>query len=157
MEVAAHKEKISRLSDLIGRLDPIEDFEIWMWACMSAATNALNAALHHLGVTQPFEYYPHQIPGLYVAPEPISPWHWKRIFATPGDVIHIGLPPFEAPVPPRILEAVKGLHVIEDLRETHVRGGKTITPDLAASCAAAYRSCMAALEAILAQPASPPR
>jgi hypothetical protein len=156
MEIAAHIEKISRLSDLIGRLDPIGDFEIWMWACMSAATNALNASLHHLGVTQPFAYYPHQIPGLYVEPEPTSPWHWKRIFAAPGDVIHIGLPPFEAPVPAPILEAAKSLHVIEDLRETLVRGGMMITPDLAESCAAAYQRCMAAFQAILAGPGRPP-
>ena len=156
MEIATHKEKIARLSDLMDRLDPQEDFEIWMWACMSAATNALNASLHHLGATQPFDYWPHQIPGLYVEPTPLSPWHWKRIFAVPGDVIHIGLPPFDAPVPPAVLEAIKGLHIIEDLRETHVRGGGAITADLVAACAQAYRRCMGAFDAILAGPARAP-
>jgi hypothetical protein len=152
MEIAAHKEKIGRLSDLISRLDPVEDFEIWMWASMSAGTNALNAALHHLGVTLPYDYFPHQIPGLYVEPEPVAPWRWKRIFAAPGDVIHIGLPPLGAPVPARILQAAESLHLIEDLRETHVRGGETITPELARRCADAYRRCMAAFETILAEP-----
>ena len=156
MEIAAHQEKIARLSDLIGRLDPIEDFEIWMWACMSAATNALNAALHHLGVTRPFDYFPHQIPGLYVEPKPVAPWHWRRIFAEPGDVIHIGLPPTTRAVPPSILEAAAGLHVIEDLRETHVRGGQAITPALAAACADAYRATMAKFQTILAGPAGAP-
>ncbi|HUA52700.1 MAG TPA: hypothetical protein VMB81_11080 [Candidatus Sulfotelmatobacter sp.] len=156
MEIAAHEEKIARLSDLIGRLDPIEDFEIWMWACMSAATNALNAALHHLGVTQPFDYFPHQIPGLYVEPKPIAPWRWKRMFAEPGDVIHIGLPPCRAPVPERILAAAAGLHVIEDLRETHVRGGQPVTRELAAACADAYRGAMAAFQTILAEPGRSP-
>jgi hypothetical protein len=157
MEVAAHKEKIVRLDDLRGRLDPVEDFELWMWASMTAATNALNACLHQLGLTEPGPYFPHQIPGLYVAPEPGSPGRWKTLFAAPGDVIHIGLPPFEGEIPGRIQEAARALDRIEQFREPYVRGHQPITPDLGDRCGAAYRTCMSILEGILAEPPAEPQ
>lgn len=152
MEIAVHREKIARLEDLRRRLDPVADFELWMWTSMTAATNALNACLHHLGLTPPGKYYPYQIPGLYVEPEPVD-GKWRKLFAAPGDVIHIGLPPFEGTIPPRVLEAVKSLDVIEDFREPYVRGDGPITPALAASCQAAYERCMTILNEILAGPA----
>ena len=152
MEIATHREKIERLTDLLTRLEPVEDFEIWMWASMTAATNALNAALHHLGVTEPGKLYPHQIPGLYVEPQPVEEWRWRKVFAAPGDVIHLGLPPLAGTIPDRVFEAAKALAVIEDMREEHVRGAQPIGPQLVDQCAAAYRSCMTILEDILAGP-----
>lgn len=154
VDIAAHSEKIFRLDDLRSRLDPVEDFEIWMWASMNAATNALNAALHHLGLTSPGPYFAHQIPGLYVAPEPVAPWRWRRLFAAPGDVIHIGLPPFEGAVPPAIADAGRAIAAIEDLRESYVRGAQPIAPEIIDDCEAAYRRCMGILEAVLAEPAA---
>jgi hypothetical protein len=152
MEIAIHREKIGRYNDLRQRLDPSEDFELWMWAGMNAATNALNAALHHLGLTAPSPYFPHQIPGLYIDPQPCAPWRWRRLFAAPGDVIHIGLPPLAVEIPPAIRDAVRALDVIEDFREPYVRGGERIVPGLDRRCEAAYRECMDILEGILAGP-----
>jgi len=51
MNVAAHEEKIRRLEALRQRLDPLEDFELWFWTAMNAGTHAVNAALHHAGIT----------------------------------------------------------------------------------------------------------
>jgi hypothetical protein len=150
MEIAAHREKIERLTELMARLDPVEDFEIWMWASMNAATNALNAVLHRLGLTQPGSRYPHQIPGLYVDPEPIGEWRWRKVFAAPGDVIHIGLPPLATAIPDRVLEAAAALREIEDMREDYVRGTQPIVPQLAERCAAAYHACMAILDELVA-------
>lgn len=148
MEVALHLEKIHRLDDLLGRLDPSADFELWMWTSMTAATQALNAAMHSLEVTEPGHLYPHQIPGLYVEPEPVD-GEWRLVMAAPGDVIHLGLPPVARDVPPVIEEASAHLTVIEDLRELHVRGSEPVTLQVIESCDAAYRQVMDLLKPII--------
>ena len=43
---SSHLEKIARVwRSLRGRLDPLQDFELWFWAGMTAGTHAVNAAL----------------------------------------------------------------------------------------------------------------
>lgn len=149
MHIAVHMEKVGRLEDLLGRLDPQEDFELYMWACMTAGTQALNAALHALGVTEPGPLYPHQIPGIYVEPEPVD-GRWRLVMAQPGDVIHLGLPPVDKPVPAVLEEASRSLTLIEDLREVYVRGGAEITPQVVAVCRDAYGTLMGILKPIIA-------
>ena len=65
MKVASHLEKIARLELLRARLDPLADFELWFWAGMTAGTHAVNAALHHAGITDDGDAYPSQ-PGVYL-------------------------------------------------------------------------------------------
>ena len=48
--------------------------------------------------------------------------------------------------------ACEALRVIEDARDPCVRGAREITPELAASCEAAYRDCVAATKPILEGP-----
>ncbi|MFG1357953.1 hypothetical protein [Xanthobacter pseudotagetidis] len=148
MEIAVHMEKVGRLEDLLGRLDPQDDFELYMWTCMTAGTQALNAAMHALGVTEPGRLYPHQIPGIYVEPEPVD-GRWRLVMAAPGDVIHLGLPPVARPVPAVLEEASGYLTAIEDLREVYVRGGEAIMPDVVALCQAAYGDLMAILKPLI--------
>lgn len=148
MEVAIHMEKVGRLEDLLGRLDPADDFELYMWACMTAGTQALNAAMHTLGVTEPGRLYPHQIPGIYVEPEPVD-GEWRLVMAAPGDVIHLGLPPVDKPVPPVLEEASRSLTFIEDLREVYVRGGEAVTPEVVALCRHAYARLMGILKPVI--------
>ena len=141
MEIAIHREKMARLDGWRRRLDPVEDFELWMWTSMNAVTNGMNACLHHLGLTQPSPYYPHQIPGLYVAPAPVQ-GQWQELFAAPGDVIHTGLGSIAEHVPEGIARLWEELEKIEDLREVYVRGGKDATPDICDECRLAYERCM---------------
>jgi hypothetical protein len=147
MEISAHREKMARLEDLRSRLDPTDNFELWMWTSMTAVTNGLNACLHHLKLTQPKPYYPHQIPGLYVTRG--ADGSWVSIFAEPGDVIHLGLPPFEGIIPRAVSDLSVELEVLEDLREPFVRGGQPITPAVIHRCSVAYEKSIAMIEKIL--------
>jgi hypothetical protein len=147
MEISAHREKMARLEELRLRLDPEDDFELWMWASMTAATNGLNACMHHLKLTEPKPYYPHQIPGLYVSRGPDG--RWTSFFADPGDVIHFGLPPVKGKVPQVVLDLSVQLGVLDDLREPFVRGGEPITPEIVARCQNAYEKSIATIDQIL--------
>jgi hypothetical protein len=148
METHIHREKIARLDELRSRLDPKEAFEIWMWTSMSAATHALNAAMHELGVTHPGDLYPHQIPGIYVERVRVD-GQWRKVAGIPGDVIHIGLPTVVNEIPPVIHQAANFLRVIEDMREPFVRGDDPITESIIVSCGEAYVRCMALLRGII--------
>jgi hypothetical protein len=149
MDIAAHREKMGRLEDLRQRLDPVHDFELWMWTSMTAVTNGLNACLHHLKLTEPKPYYPHQIPGLYVTAGPDG--ERKTIFAAPGDVIHLGLPPFEGEIPAPILRLSTHLEVLEDLREPFVRGGEPVTAAVVQRCREAYDQAVMLIDQILSK------
>lgn len=148
MEIARHREKMARIDDLRERLDPEEDFELWMWASMSAATNAMNAMLHKLGVTPPGRHFPHQIPGIFVEPEQEN-GAWKKVIVAPGDLIHIGFPPVETPIPESLSPFLEALEVIEEFRETHVRGNAPVTSAAITLCEDAYRRCQREAESIL--------
>jgi len=149
VEISIHLEKMARFHELRSRLDPIQDFELWMWTSMMAATNGFNACLHHVGLTKASPYYPHQIPGLYVAPVPVN-GKWNELFAEPGDLIHTGLNSLSGKVPQGIESLALELEKIEDLREPYVRGGKEATAEVCQSCDAAYRKCAQLIEQILA-------
>lgn len=151
MEIAEHLKKIARYEDLMGRLDKVEDFELRVWASMNAATNALNAVLHHLGVTDPGNHFPHQIPGIYVEPKKKN-GTWRKVIVLPGDVIHIGFPPIKAEIPEAVAHMMAPLHIIEGIRESHIRGDAAITSDLASRCEKAYEACMSHARSILSGP-----
>jgi hypothetical protein len=149
MDIALHRGKIAKLDRVRARLDPVDDIELWMAATLQAAIHGLNAALHHVGLTQPGTYFVHQIPGLYVEAMPAAPWHWKRVFAAPGDVLHLGLPPIVGAIPPSIVDALPHLKAIESRREPVLRGAELPTSDVACEIDRAYWCWTAALEAIL--------
>ena len=60
MNVGSHLEKIARLESLRGRFDPLQDFELWFWAGMTAGTSAVNAALHLAAITASDDVFPMQ-------------------------------------------------------------------------------------------------
>jgi hypothetical protein len=151
MEIEKHVEKMTRLKGTRERLDPLQDFELWMWTSMTVATHGLNAALHHLGLTLPGPYYSHQIPGVFIEREK-GDEGWRKVLATPGDVIHIGLPPFEGEIPPRLQEGLVHLDIIESFREPYVRGNELITEETVGACQLAYERCIGVLEEILGGP-----
>ena len=149
MEISIHLEKMSRLEELRGRLDPVEDFELWMWTSMTATTNGFNACLHHVGLTKASPYYPHQIPGLYVSPVPVD-GKWQELFAEPGDLIHTGLNSLKGKIPQEIESLARELEKIEDLREPYVRGDKEPSAEVCQTCEAAYRKCRRLIAQLLA-------
>lgn len=151
MEIAAHLEKVERISALRGRLDRDQDFELWMWMSMTVATNAVNAALHHLGLSDGGDFYAHQIPGLYVEPPPTD-GKWKKVIRGPGDLIHVGFPPLEGEVPEIMERAFVALNVLEDMREPYARGNRPIAPDLADACDTAFDECLALTKEVLDGP-----
>jgi hypothetical protein len=148
MKVASHKEKIDRLMALRQRLDPLEDFEIWFWTGMTAGTHAVNAALHRAGVTRDDETFPTQ-PHVYLSCEPDGTL--KTQFGPLGDVLHVGRPKVEAPVPDDVAAMMAQMEVIEHYRDPCLRDGLAPTAAIAAECDAALRRCMDLLAARLSE------
>ena len=60
---------ISSGSPACGTLDPIEHFELWYWATLTAGTNAYNACLHLAGIT-PADPVFSTIPGVHLVQQP---------------------------------------------------------------------------------------
>ena len=150
MKIASHLEKIERLKALRERLDPAEDFEIWAWTSMTIATNGINAVHHHLGLADVTEFFPHQIPGVYVRPEP-EDGHWQKVIAPPGDVIHVGLPPLKGLPPEELKAAYASLEVLEQLRERYVRGNTSISEVVITETERAYVGCLSITNDLLAR------
>jgi hypothetical protein len=151
MKVASHREKIDKLMALRQRLDPLEDFEIWFWAGMTAGTHAVNAALHQAGVTRDDDKFPTQ-PHVYLSRQPDG--SLKTSFGPLGDVLHVGRPKVEAPVPGDVATMMEQMEIIEHYRDPCLRDGLTPTAAIAAECDAALRRCIELLAARLANPAA---
>lgn len=147
MRIADHVEKIARLDGLRGRLDPLLDFELWFWATMTAGTHAVNAALHHARVTQATDAYPTQ-PGVYLVPRDGD---LQPAFGPLGDILHVGRPAIEAPMPADVEQIMHAMERIEAHRDPCVRGGRKPTPAIANECEEALRSCLALLDHRLLQ------
>ena len=147
MNIAAHLAKLDRFEAVRRRLDPREDFEMWYWMCLSAGTTIINAALHSAGLTDENEYFATQVPDIYVVVA--ADGTWRSVLARRCDLIHIGLPEVDAPLPPWIAQAYHAMGVIERHRDPCVRGDRPITPALIAECEASYqdivRACRAAI------------
>lgn len=150
MNVAAHLEKVAKLETLRRRLDPLEDFELWFWAAMNAGTHAVNAALHDAGVTLDSDVFPTQ-PGVYLAPRPDG--SLVPELRPLGDIMHVGRPKVDAPLPGDVTEMMRAMEVIEHHRDPCVRGDREPTRAIADECDAALRRCLDLLRQRL--PASP--
>ncbi|MCC6533932.1 MAG: hypothetical protein IT531_15395 [Burkholderiales bacterium] len=123
------------------KLDPLEDFELWMWMGMTIATHAVNAALHQAGLTKSDNYYSYHVVGLYVVP-PARDGEWRKEALPLGDIVHVDLPPVRGELPPPIQRAFAALKVLEDMRDPYIRRAEPITPQLVESCRNAYRICI---------------
>lgn len=146
MNVAAHQEKIRKLEALRARLDPLQDFELWFWAAMNAGTHAVNAALHHAGVTRPDDVFPTQ-PGVYLVPQAAG--GLAAALRPLGDVLHVGRPKVEAPVPTDIAAMMQAMEVIEHHRDPCIRGEREPTRAIADECAHALERVLRSLAARL--------
>ena len=142
MHIDAHLLKISRLERSRSRLDPEADFELWFWATMLAGTHALNAALHHAGLTCERRAFPTQ-PGVYLVPQDDGALAPQLL--APGDVLHIGRPRIEGELPADVQRMAHAMEAIEAHRDPCVRLGRAATPQICADCDAALQECLSLL------------
>lgn len=150
MKVSTHLEKVERLDALRRRLDPFGDFELWFWITMIAGTNAVNAALHAAGVTDDSERFPTQ-PGVYLVPDKEKPGEWRPTLASLGDVLHVGRPRIEAPLPPMLVAMCAAMEVIEANRDPCVRAERRITEEIVDACDDAYSRCLTLMREVLTE------
>ncbi len=146
MRIASHVAKIAKLEALRARLDPDADFELWFWTTMNLGTNAVNAALHQCGATREDDAYATQ-PGVYLVAGPGGAL--ESAFRPLGDVLHVGRPKVEAPVPADITAMMHAMEIIEHHRDPCIRGEREPTPAIARECDDAITQVMALLRARL--------
>lgn len=148
MQIADHMHKVSKLEQLRARLDPLSDFELWFWAAMMGGTHAVNAALHHAGVTLAVDAYATQ-PGVYLVRQ--SDGELAPAFAALGDVLHVGRPVIDAPVPPDVSRMMHAMERIEAHRDPCVRQCHPPTQQIVDTCEQALGECLALLNRRLSE------
>jgi hypothetical protein len=139
MKISSHLEKIAKLEALRGRLDPSEDFELWFWAGMTAGTHAVNAGLHHAGITGAEDIFPTQ-PDVYLVPQPDG--SLKPAFHPLGDVLHVGRPKIDAPVPEDVAAMMHEMKIVEQHRDPCVRDRCEPTREILEECENALGRCL---------------
>jgi hypothetical protein len=139
MKASCHLDKIAKLEALRCRLDPSDDFELWFWAGMTAGTHAVNAALHHARVTSDDDIFPTQ-PGVYLVPQPDG--SLKPAFRQLGDVLHVGRPKIDAPVPEDVLAMMHEMEIVERHRDPCVRERCEPTREIVEECEGALGRCL---------------
>jgi hypothetical protein len=140
MRIDAHIEKYRRFDRLRSRLDPHNDFELWYWMSLNAGTAIINAALHAAGVTREHDSFTTQIPDVYSVAGPDGTRHLEYVFGV--DIIHVGMPKIEAPLPAAIATAFSEMEVIEGFRDPCIREDRPITGDVIRACSDAYVKCI---------------
>ena len=149
MKIASHFEKIERYDALRNRLDQFNDFEIWFWTTMNAGTNAVNAALHATGITEDGPWYPQQ-PGVYMV-EGDDPGSFVAAFKPMGDVLHVGRPKIEKPIPEKVQRIAGLMDVIEEWRDPCVRDGEPVTQEIIDKVDKAYHEVIALAREVAAE------
>ena len=155
MRIAAHLEKVSRLDAVRRRLDPVEDFELWFWMSMIGGTHAINAALHQVGATDDGDYFCTQSVDVYLEPGD-SPGTWRHALRFGCDIVHVGMPKVDVPIPEELERACNAMMVLEEIRDPYVRGNGAVTPKIVAQVDAAYQGCLRLTEQVLAKPMKGP-
>lgn len=122
---------------------------MWIWTAMNAGVHLLNAALHRCGATLEVDSFHSQLQGLYVVPDRAT-GRLDDSLHPPGDVMHVGQPPIDTPLPRSVTRACAALKRIEDLREPHVRGSVQPAPGAERAWQSAYDECVGALATLLA-------
>jgi hypothetical protein len=151
MRIGGHLEKLRRLDAVRKRLDPVEDFEMWFWMSMHGGTHAVNAALHQVGATDDGDYFCTQSDDVYLEAGD-SPGTWKHSIRFGCDIIHVGMPPVDAPIPPALQQACDAMMVLEEIRDPYVRGDCAVTSEVVGKVDTAYRDCLRFTEQVLAMP-----
>jgi hypothetical protein len=77
-------------------------------------------------------------PGTYVA-----------AFRPLGDVLHIGRPKIDKPLPEAVQKMADFMHVIEEWRDPCVRDGEPVTADIIAAVDGAYADLMATAAGVI--------
>jgi hypothetical protein len=142
MLISSHLDKINRLNDVRRRLDPLADFELWFWSTMVAGTNAVNAALHQAGLTPEESAFPSQ-PGVYYV---LKDAGYQPVLKAKGDVLHVGRPPIEGPVPEDVHLMMEAMEQIEKYRDPCTRGDTNPSAEIVERCETAYRQCLQLLK-----------
>ena len=130
------------------RLDARRDVELWLWASAAAGNHALNAVLHHYGITQEDDCYPTQVAGVYIAFDAAGD-EPHRLVKPPGDVLHLGMPPLAASLPASLDPACDALALIETAATRYIRGHETASAKAIGECANAYALFMKTFGAVL--------
>ncbi|SEB13436.1 hypothetical protein [Variovorax sp. YR216] len=146
MKISSHAEKIGRLLALRDRLDPLEDFELWYWTCLTAGTNMWNASLHAAGITSEERAFS-TIPGVHVVPQ--GDGGWRRELRGPGDVSHVGWPPIPGEMPEPIQRLEAALHALEAHRDPCLRGDRTPTRAIVEECNLAMQQALSVYLAVV--------
>ncbi|MFM0658388.1 hypothetical protein [Paraburkholderia sediminicola] len=144
MRIPSHLEKFRRLSALRGRLDSLEDFELWYWTTLTAGTNALNAVFHDAGMTSDDPVFS-TIPGVHLVRH--DDGTYQRELRGPGDVSHVNWPVVDGAGDPDVEALVAAMVALETWRDACVRSDLAPTPAIANECDAAFRQ----VESILRQ------
>jgi hypothetical protein len=139
MRTSSHLEKIAKLEKLRARLDPADDFELWFWVGMTAGTHAVNAALHDAKVTSGDDIFPTQ-PGVYLVPQ--ADGSLKPAFRPLGDVLHVGRPSIDAPVPEDVAAMMHEMEIVEQHRDPCVRDQHEPTREIIEECDRALGRCL---------------
>jgi hypothetical protein len=147
MRIDGHVEKFRRFDALRGRFDPIEEFELWYWMGLSGGTAIINAALHALDITKEDDSFSTQVPDVYVAMQPDGGWRHQLGFGV--DLIHVGLPPIEAPLPEPMQRIFAAMEIIERYRDPCTRGRQAVTAETISDCDQAYRTLVGLAQDIL--------
>lgn len=107
MRIADHLTKAQRIErTMLRKLDPDQDYEIYVEACMLAGTHLLNALLHKYAVT-----------------------------GERSDLLHSDKPQLDAPVPAELRPLFEAMKFIEDLRPGYLRGTAVWNRDHGIQCA----------------------
>ena len=118
---------------------------------MNAGTNAVNAALHATGITEEGPWYPQQ-PGVYMVADH-EPGTFVPAFKPLGDVLHVGRPKIEKPIPEKVQRIADLMDVIEEWRDPCVRDGEPVTQEIVDTVDAAYREAVALAREVAAEAA----
>lgn len=148
MKISSHVDKVSRLLPLRHRLDPLEDFELWYWTGLTAATNIWNASLHAVGLTNEDRAFS-TIPGVHVVPQPDG--SCRRELRGPGDVSHVGWPAIPGVMPAPIQRLEAALHALEAHRDPCLRGDRTPTQAIVDECNTALSQALSVYDALVLQ------
>jgi hypothetical protein len=145
MMISSHLEKISQCEKVMALLDPEQDFELWFWAVMVGGTNAVNAGLHHVGLTIEETSFPSQ-PGVFFLPEGNG---YIQAADRIADILHVGRPAVQGNIPIGLQAMMNAMEVIERYRDPCTRGEMAITADVIASCKTAYDTCLRHMQNLL--------
>ena len=123
MRISDHVNKAHRIEEtMIKKLDPNEDYETSVEACMLAGTHLLNAILHKLSITK-----------------------------EGSDLLHSDKPALDVSIPAKLQEVFSAMKYIEDLRPGYLRGMKSWSEGDGRQCIDSYRSVKAFAERVLAE------